>query len=196
MSRAMPAPGWVSLCASLTPGVEPGEPATPICGFDASPPAKVSLLRAADDAVMRAVLGGYAHCGRMVDGNLAGQTVHRVYVAWSPGTTRARLWATRCGVKTTGAAQSNTLVSDYSTFPADMVGASSMLGTEYYMGTGTVAVGVDTVHTGDSGAASPSTARGIAIPATPRAQLRLHEVQYAAGFCFEPVKWVTDIETL
>lgn len=192
----MPKPGWVALCAPYNPAPEPGLPSAPVCGTEVHPPAKVSLLRTTDDMLLRTILGGYAHCGRMVDGNLASKTVHRVYVNWSPGTQYARLRASRCGSSTSGSPQSATLVSDASAFPADMAATSPLLGSEYYMDTGAVATSIDLCATGTATVAAPDTARAISMTPIPRGRLTLHEVQYVAGFCFEPVGFIADIEDL
>lgn len=196
MSRPMPKPGWVSLASPFNPSPEPGLPSAPICGEDPHPPAKVSLLRTTDDALLRAILGGYAHCGRMVDGNLAGKTVHRLYVNWSPGTQYARMHAVRCGSKTSGTLQSASLVSDASAFPANISAASPVFGTEMYHDFGTALVGMEVISTGTSTAAAPDATRAISMTAIPRGRLTLHEVQYVAGFCFEPVGFIADIEDL
>jgi hypothetical protein len=196
MSRKVPLPQWVSLCAPAFPAVEPGEPAMPICGTDPTPPAKVVLLAAADLAVLRAGFGGYAQAGHMVDGADAtgGRNIHRCHIVWAPGTKFAIMWATRCGTNT-GTAQSDSKVGDDATFPANHVAQSPFLGDEDYLETGTTQVSVQHIHTGTAKSGSAATMCIENVP-TAAPVVGLHEIRYAHGFCIKMVEPVADMETL
>lgn len=197
MSRTRPSADWVTLCAPSAPAIEPGVPQSPICGHDPHPPAVALYLLAADVSVLRAALGAYANCGHMVDGaDTGGRNFHRQHVVFAPATTYAVLRAVRCGVPgATGAAQGPAYVSDSGGTPVDMRAYSPFLGTEPYMETGAVQCETAITTTGtDCGGAGATRAIAVAASASP--QVLVHEVRDASGWCFEPIAWVQDIETL
>lgn len=199
MSRYPPAADWNTLCAADT--TEPGEPPIPICGTgNPAPPTKASYLIAADNAPLRALFGGYAHCGHMIDGNMSGKTQRWVHVVWGAGTLYARMHATRCTGGPFGTAQSASLVSDPFVPPAvpdsTITAPSEYLGAEAYLDTGAVWGLTKIVSTGTAKVAGPDPSRYIAITAAKVSTLSLVEVWRVAGFCFEPSEFVTDIETL
>lgn len=198
MSRKIPAPEWVNLCAPYNPAPEPGDPAVAICGLDPTPPARLALLMTADSMAIRAGFGGYAMCGHMVDGAdvAGGRQIHRAYVVWAPGTRYAVMHATRCGSIFTGSSQADSKVSDDSTFPADITVGSPLLGSpEPYMETGTTQVQLEHVTTGTVKGGATAL-RAIERTPAAEAQIGIHEIQYASGWCFEPFEGVTDLETL
>ena len=205
MSRTIPTAAWVDLCAPSNPGAEPGEPSNPVCGSDPHPPATATLLQTADNKVLQAIFGEYAHCGHMVDGNdsAGGKHKHYVHVVWSPGTAYAVLHATRCGSGAVGVAQSDTQVSDGFALPAapdtTIRAPSTQHGPELYMSIGATIGQVSIVTTGEAIVASPDQSRYITVNGGTQVAypvVELIEVKNVAGFCFQPRQWATDLELL
>ena len=193
--RAIPPALWSSLCAPTAPPVEPGVPDPPLCGQDPTPPATTTLLRAADEAILRAIFGGYAHCGRMVDGNTMGRTRHLVVEVWEPGVHYAQLHATRCGSPWSGAAQSASAVGDSGVAVPDITADSPLRGSEFYLETDWTQVDAQEVVTGVV-KGGVSALRYISVTEQAAPQLGVHMVDFVCGFCLAPAERTADLETL
>ena len=169
-----------------------------ICGDSATPAAPQSLLYAAVKAPIGAAFQGYAACGHMVDGNVAGQTATQIAIAVPPGVRYAQAHITRCGSHAaTLALQSDSLVGGTTAgLPATMGAPAPLHGAEAYMGTGAELSSVAVVSTGTAAIASPDPARAILLIEQAIPWVELIEVNTAAGFCVQVIARTSDLETL
>tara|TARA_R110000868_G_scaffold94111_4_gene259956 strand:+ start:2516 stop:3088 length:573 start_codon:yes stop_codon:yes gene_type:complete len=190
MARSCPSRNWQNATATLT-----------LTGTDPTPVAAISLLLAADQAVIDVGVGLYASCARMVEANTTGLTRRRFGVVVPPGCVSARLHVLRCGGPDL-VAQANTTGGNTTggfTGVDVITSPSAALGVERYLQTGASAP-TSTAYTVTSAvidnAPAGSKDRAYELTAALAPAVVEFEVNFAAGVSVEFFNRSPDLELL
>lgn len=177
------------------------QPASLLTGPGVTPPASVTFLSVGDALTLGAGLC-YAQPALMFEGNTASSgTVRRIGLVIGPAARFGRAHLTRCSgpdaATPQAAATVGTTTGGYGVDDVATV-ASAMTGAELYMDTGSVAVTVAILVSGDAVVPSPAQPGDRALPLAEglAATVEELEVSHCAGFGLSVTHWAPDLEAL